>query len=248
MNIGGWHYCYKQDLATEKALQHFKFHNRDAPYFLASDGGNDFSHLAEKWDDVYYKHYDKNLGYGKAKRWEDIPTTPERIQKEIDVISEWLDRVRECITTLKTDYLIKMEDDVLIQDKIVIPHNGEFGMCGLRSSNFYPPSVLNKFKEMTGKDLTPYWGAAGGVIYNANLFMDNFDKFKYFVENYYPEIKKLLKSAFACDSFVVMLYSSIGAEYKHNRDLTETLTPYHPIVHNFRQYYRTQKEQYNPNE
>lgn len=245
MSIGGWHYCYKQDLATEKALESFKLHNPESPYFLASDGGNDFSHLTQKWDGVFYKHYQNNLGYGKAKRWEDIPTTPERIEEEVKVISEWVDRVYECMLMLKTDYVIKMEDDVLIQGKIKIPHNGDFGMCGTKTSNLYPPHVRDKFKELTGHELTPFWGAAGGVIYNSEMFLSNVDNFKYFIENHYPEMKKIHITSFACDSFVMMLYSSIGAEYKINSDLTDSGVPSHyTIVHNYKKHYSHPKEIY----
>jgi len=185
------------------------------------------------------------LGYGKAKRWEDIPTTPERIEEEVKVISEWVDRVYECMLMLKTDYVIKMEDDVLIQGKIKIPHNGDFGMCGTKTSNLYPSHVRDKFKELTGHELTPFWGAAGGVIYNSEMFLSNVDNFKYFIENHYPEIKKIHITSFACDSFVMMLYSSIGAEYKINSDLTDSGVPSHyTIVHNYKKHYSHPKEIY----
>lgn len=247
--VGGWHYCFNQEKATEKALDSFKLHNPDSPYFLASDGGNDFSFLKNKYDNIFYKYYEKNLGYGKSKAWENIETTNERIEEEVKVIKEWLNRVYESMVTMKTDYVIKMEDDVLIRGKIKIPYGGNFGMCGLKTGNIYPKTILEKFKEITGKTLTPFWGAGGGVIYNANIFLSNFDNFKYFVENYYPVIKKIKKDVFACDSFIMMLYSSVGAEYKFNPDLIETNyynweKSHHPIVHNFKKYYTKPKESY----
>jgi len=43
-----YHQCYKNKKATEFAIQKFRQYNPDAPYYLISDNGEDFSDIAEK--------------------------------------------------------------------------------------------------------------------------------------------------------------------------------------------------------
>ena len=62
MTLGVFHQVYNKPKATEEAIKSFRKYHPDNPYVLISDGGEDFSAIAKKYNCTYL-HEEDNLGY-----------------------------------------------------------------------------------------------------------------------------------------------------------------------------------------
>ena len=122
-NLGAYLQTYKDGWKTENALKSFRTFYPDSPIYLVSDGGDDFSELANKYH-CFYEHSDCNTGIraGGFSKQEMIT---------------WIGRIKRCFEYCKTEYVIYLEDDVLITKAITIDRSFE----SIKNyKTFYTPS------------------------------------------------------------------------------------------------------------
>ena len=105
--------------ATKYVLESVRKYHKDSTYFLVSDGGEDFSDIADKYN-CYYYHSKWNLGL----RDENHPSGIYGMEKE--EVLEWLYRFYLACNVAESDHIMMMEDDVLVRSKILVDDDVEF--------------------------------------------------------------------------------------------------------------------------
>jgi hypothetical protein len=222
-NFSIYHQCYKNKKATEFAIQQFRLHNPDIPYYLLSDGGEDFSEIASKYNC-------------------DFVLAPENIGTnylENDAAKIYLQRLRSAFEYSKTEYLLTMEDDVLCRGSITIEGGFNLAMSyvpGNKIVSHIFEKVVRKYNNNPNVD---WYGATGGSILNKNIFFDD-EKLK-IVDQFMKE--DFESSVGSIDQFVVILYLICGLDCSINNGLGEThRTPNWqntnlPLIHCYKEMY-----------
>jgi hypothetical protein len=222
-NFSVYHQCYKNKKATEFAIQQFRLHNPDIPYYLLSDGGEDFSEIAEKYN-CHFILSSENIGTNYLEK---------------DAAKIYLQRLKASFEYSNTEYLLTMEDDVLCRGKIDI--EGDFNIA----MSYVPGNKLIQhiFEKAVSKyNISPnvdWYGATGGTILNRNIFFDD-DKIQLIEQFMEEDFESTLGSI---DQFIVMLYLICGLDCSVNNGLGEThRTPNWqdtdlPLIHCYKEMY-----------
>jgi len=235
MILSAFHSAYKNKKATEEAIKNFRKHN-NGPYFLVSDGGDDFSEIAEKYN-CYYYHSDWNL----SLRDHNHPSGIYGNTKEETL--EWLKRFYLACTLLKSDHIMMMEDDVLIKDKIDVDDDVEF--CGLSSGNRIHQELIDYLTEKYDAKFYCNWYAlCGGSIFKTDTFVKNYDRIIKIFDGEFDYIKNnLMKSIGYVDVWMTVYFYLCKKPYTINPYHTETTTnpnwrdSNYPIVHQYKDHY-----------
>lgn len=231
MILGAFHQAYKNKIATENAIKNFRKFYPDSPYFLFSDDGLDFYDIAEKYN-CHYVHCDYRIGYDKCFGF------GKRGSKE------WLKRFYMACSTLKCDYIIMMEDDVLIQNYIPIESKVEFYGLNIPTNKFpvkFIEYLTSKYSAIFHND---WYGSGGGSIFKTETFINNYQRVSKIFEEEYDYIIDNLNVNFGwVDNFMTTFYYMCGKKYTPNPHLTEVTrnsnwkNPYFAIVHQYKQFY-----------
>jgi len=115
-NLGIFFSCYKENEAVRFCIDNIRDHYPQAPIYLGSDGGYDFSDLCD--DNSNFTLYADILGY---------VNNPE--SKELDKLilccREFLERLKHAVDYCKTDYILYYEPDILLRGKIRANSNSD---------------------------------------------------------------------------------------------------------------------------
>lgn len=228
-----YHQCFNNRKATEFAVRKFREHNPDIKYYLVSDGGSDFSDIAEKYN-LNWVYDERNVGMNY------LPA------KDSWVLVE---RIMNCFDDSGCQYMLLMEDDILCRGKIEVEN--DFDLAGANTpGNFIGKESLeyiqNKYK------ITPnvnWYNACGGTILNKNIFYENYEIIETFIKEDHDYIMNTLSgekygwSFGSMDSFLGFLYMICGKQISINSDLIECLR--YPnwesspckLVHQYKEHY-----------
>lgn len=215
MIVSAYHQAYRNKVATEEAIKNFRIHN-DGPYFLVSDGGDDFSEIAEKYNCFYY-HSKWNLGI----RDHNHPSGIYGMTK--DEVLEWLHRFYLACTISNSDHIIMMEDDVLVRGQINVSDEVEF--CGFYSpNNHLPQNLINYLTEKyDAKFQYPWYGVPGGSIFKVKTFVENYDRIVKIFSDEFDYLKQNLCSGIGyVDIWMTVYYYLCRKDYTVNPYFTET--------------------------
>lgn len=218
--------AYIQVLKDSKKL-HFTLENfrkiyPDSNIFLVSDKGDNLAEVANKYN-CKYLHAETNTGI------ESIGFTKEQS-------FEWLKRFKQSFDYAKNEYLIYLEDDVLVRGEINI--NKSWKIAGAQV-NIINKHIIDYFeKKYHHKFSTNLYGACGGAIYHVPTFINLYDNFVNMIENDFDFFYDIHKINFGyLDMFMPALFMANGIEYSFSTELTEShrnenwkTTP-QPIVH-----------------
>ena len=197
-----YHQCFNNKKATEFAISEFRKYNPDISYYLISDGGDDFSEIAKKYN-CHFVLAPENIGTNYL----------EKNQAKI-----YLNRLRDAFIFSKTDYLLTMEDDVLCRKSLQLNEDFNLAMSYVPGNRLIPHIFEKSVKKYNITPNVDWYGATGGSILNKNIFFD-------------PEkvslIDKFMEEDFesslgSIDQFIVMLYLICGLDCSVNADLGET--------------------------
>lgn len=233
MILGAFHQAYKNKKATENVIKNFRIYYPNNPYFLFSDNGLDFSDLAKKYN-CFYEFCDYNIGYDKYTGF----------GKQGSL--EWLKRFNKTCLQLNTEYVIMLEDDVLIQNTIYIPEETEFYGLDV-PGNKIPENFINHFiSKYSAKFYNNWYGSGGGSIFRTKTFIENYEKLIKIFEEEYDYVKNEFNIDFGwVDLFMTTFYYVCGKKYTVNPFLTEVIknpnwnNSYFSIVHHYKQFYET---------
>ena len=237
MTVAAFHQCFKNREATEHAVKSFREHN-DGPYTLISDGGDDFSDIAKKYN-CYYYHSKWNLGY----RDHNHPSGIYGWTKEETL--EWLKRFHLSCTIEKSDHIIMMEDDVYVMAQLDLEEDVEF--CGFDSpGNHLKPRIVDYLTDKYDAKFQHSWyGTPGGSIFKTETFVENYDKITEIIGAEFDHIKANLCAGIGYpDVLMTVYYYLCGKPYTVNPFFTETTrnsnwnNGNYAIVHQFKKYYK----------
>jgi hypothetical protein len=233
MNFVVHHQCYRNKKATEFALKSFREYHPNDPYVMWSDGGDDFSDIAEKYDaDFNYS----NVNIASAYR-------------DKSQVFELFDRVRKtCEKYPDKPYVMYMEDDVLVKGKISIPSEVDF--CGwsdvgnkfVRHLGHYNLTSLHKKYSVNPN--FDYWTAAGGVIMSSDVFTNKFKILEKFIDEDYESISPDFTKVVFYDVLFMLAHLICDKKYSVWDQITEVHrnpdwnSDKYAVVHGY-------KEQYN---
>lgn len=186
MNFLVHHQCFKNKKATKFAIDSFKKYNPEVPYVLWSDAGEDYS----DFDNITYFYSPINVGYRHYDK---------------DKAFELVNRIRKsCELHPDLPYVMWMEDDVLVKNRIKIPNGVDF-CAGPDVGNRY---LGNAFEYLCEKyKLTPnfdYYCTAGGTIMSSEVFTDSFNFIEKFLEEDYDHIINNLWTELAHHDIMIM--------------------------------------------
>lgn len=233
MNIGAFHQAYRNKKATENVIKNFRLHYPNNPYFLFSDNGLDFIDIANEYN-CFYEFCDYQIGYNKYTGFGKKGSF------------EWLKRFNKACIKLNTEYVIMLEDDVLIQNDIYIPEKTEFyglSVPGNKIPQEFIEYFTNKYSSIFYND---WYGSGGGSVFRSKTFIDNYEKIIKIFEEEYDHITSNLNVNFGwVDFFMTTFYYMCGKEYTINPFLTETTknsnwkNSYFSIVHHYKELYES---------
>lgn len=235
MILSVFHSAYKNKKATEEAIKNFRKYN-DGPYFLVSDGGDDFSEIAKKYN-CYYQHFDWNL----SLRDHNHPSGIYGNTKQETL--EWLRRFYLACTLLESDHIMMMEDDVLIKGKINVEENVEFS--GLDNGPFIHKELIEYLTQKYDAKFDYNWyGLPGGAIFKTKTFVENYDRITKIFNDEFDYIKdNLMKSIGFVDVWMTVYFYLCKKPYTINPYFTEVTTnpnwknSNYAIVHKYKEHY-----------
>ena len=229
MNLGAFFQVYKNKKATEFVLDNFKKNFPSSKVVLISDGGDDFSDLATKYDCSYFRF--ENLYGNEENNYPILPWNSYRIKK-------WWERQKLTCEETGAEYIIILEDDVLVRDRFSI--DTPFHLRGARIGNHLPEAMRRDIKEQGGLDSSIY-GMCGGSIYNSKTFLSVYNSvIKDIDENHDMLLAKGYFELGAVDANITYHFGKRGYAYEASPwmvEMREGNTGGYPIVHQYKELY-----------
>jgi hypothetical protein len=148
MSLGFVYQCFNEDLSLFNCLSGVREHYPDAPIYLMSDGGgNDYSQVAEHFKCKYVQYLNSVDPHFQKEG--------QAVSKEVNIEKylAYLRRMKDALTFLDTDYVLRLEDDVRCTGKIW--HIPNFDIIG-------PFNIYGTFDEVTNH----YINYTHGTSYN----------------------------------------------------------------------------------
>ena len=223
--------CYTNKKATEFVLENFRKHFPDNPILLISDGGSDFTDLAEKYS-CQYQWRDNIFGNesnGYNRDYFDAART-----------LEWYDRHKTACDIFQTKYMMLLEDDVFVQRSFTIEE--PFALKGVRIGGPLPKEMIDECYQKAGVSLSNY-GMCGGSMYNVEIFQRIYDNV---IEDIKDNQDRMMlhslgyKGLGAVDISLVYHFGKRGHKYQHAEWLSEVRESNHlsyPVIHQWKQHY-----------
>jgi hypothetical protein len=165
--VGFYYNCYKNRHATENILKQLRIVYPEEPVYLLSDNGDDFSDIASAYN-CQYKHSPVQILGGRIVNGvKHMCFTDETCAKT------YISEITAAIEYCKTDYIVLMEDDVFIHNKIkqFPQHAGgdtNINRFSIMVHDFEP--IRKNYPEMR----FDYWNLGGGSILHCETIMECF--------------------------------------------------------------------------
>ena len=230
VEFGVYYQVYNNKKAASFVLENFRKHFPSNPVVLISDGGDDFTDIADKYDCNF--HMRENI-YGDASN--NYPTLPYDSYR----LKEWWKRQKLVCKETNVDYTMIMEDDVYVKDHFNI--DPPFHLRGVRIGNYFSGKMKNEVKEKGNIDINNY-GMCGGSIYNAKTLLEIYDDVMSDIDENHDELLKdneyfLLG---AVDANITYHFSKRGYGYEHASWLTEVRehNQNYPVIHQWKEHYQ----------
>ncbi len=172
MSLGFIYQCFNEDLSLFNCLKGVREHYPDAPIYLMSDGGgNDYSDVA-KYFNCKYVQYLENVNPHFQRDEENIPK-----ELNIKMYLAYLCRMKDALSYLNTDYVLRLEDDVRCSGKIW--HIPKFDVIGPFNTYYIFDEVTNHYINYARgspynkeKDKIYSYNCGGGSIFKRTSFLE----------------------------------------------------------------------------
>jgi hypothetical protein len=162
--FGAFFQCYKNPYATFICLNSFRTHYPNNTIVLLSDNGYDYSEMATCFNCIYI-HENENARFVSSLTDVDLGLHFTNAHK-------LLERVRKCFSLCKEDYVIWLEDDVFIHDKI--NDNFYYDMNGYSPNTISKSHLYELSKTYKNIDINKEYRFTGhgGTIFHKNRFIE----------------------------------------------------------------------------
>ncbi len=208
--LGFFHIAVKNHRATRFVVENVRLHHKTEPYILFSDAGEDFSYLNDEYSVITVS--------------DEIRTGPPigRYGYRLPQILEFFSRFKHACKVSEAQYLVMLEDDVLVRKQITVPDGCEF-MGHAHGGNIFEPTVGEIVKQFSGNyNLIPGYGCGGGAIFNTSIFLNNYDRIIDFYKQLTTDIQSFYPTWGWIDCFMHIYYLLAGANYNINPNLVDT--------------------------
>ena len=163
IEFGVFYQVYNNERAVRFVLDNFRNHFPNNPVVLISDGGDNFSNVADEYNCKFFMR--ENI-FGDSVN--NYPKFPYNAYRTI----EWWKRQKLTCEETGQDYVMIMEDDVLVKDTFTL--DSTFQLKGVRVGNRFTGRMSHDVRDLTGDEASLY-GMCGGSIYNAKTFLSIYD-------------------------------------------------------------------------
>jgi hypothetical protein len=236
MTLGFIHSASNQLKSAEFVMQNIRQHYPDSSYIVLVDKGADYHPLATKYN-TEILHCQKYNGY---------PVQPYGYQPK--QVMEFLERMWIGCIRCSEDYVMMVEEDVVVLKPITIPEGTIVMGYNTIDGNDYPPEFIKMIESSCGREPNfKKYGSCGGTIFHRETFLDYFPMYMDFVDNQLSHVLKYYPTAGWIDCFMTYLFQLGGLDYTPNPRLFNI----HPrqmfdlskvpadaeIVNNFKNYY-----------
>uniref|UniRef100_A0A6C0DNT0 Glycosyltransferase 2-like domain-containing protein n=1 Tax=viral metagenome TaxID=1070528 RepID=A0A6C0DNT0_9ZZZZ len=164
--IGAYYQCHKNPYATFHCLFSFRSHYPDSTIVLISDNGYDYSEMAKCFNCIYI-HDNSNAKF--------ISTHQDIISgSHIENMNRLIERVKTAFILIKEDYVIWLEDDVFVRNKIQEQFHYDLnGFC---------PNMFSRFTILKLKENYPFleekeyrYSGHGGSVFKKQSLLESFE-------------------------------------------------------------------------
>lgn len=171
-SVGAYLQCYKNPYATYKMLEAFRKYYPDSTVVLLSDNGYDYTEMANHFNCIYI-HSSSNVPL--------IYNHVEEIDKmeqgaHVQWANQLMDRLYTCFSKIKEDYVLWLEDDVLVNRVMNGPFSSDIN--GFNPNQYWKSmcEALSKTYPTIQPDGVYTWSGGGGSIYNKSKMLAYFEK------------------------------------------------------------------------
>lgn len=200
--LGAFHSAYYNRDPFRNSFNNFRKYFPESPYVIYSDMGDDFSEYVN--DNTYYRRAEiRYYGSGEKCYWGD----------NWDLWYSYYDRLKKSCEICNTDYIILMEDDVLITKKFSII--SDFDLCGPCNGEI-SPRIIEFIEGKIGEKIqNKYYGLSGGAIFNSRRFLENYERIlKNLKDLHYGYTYNLTENhGFVPDANFAIQFNLLGLKY-----------------------------------
>jgi hypothetical protein len=234
--LGIFYSCFNEKEAVNNSIKELRKWYPEAPIYLVSDGGLDFSYLTKKYDNIFvsldqdtmsntFKVTDKN--FKEDIHQEVIKTCAKAV----------IERLKQAIRFCKTEYILMMDPDALVRGKLTIPDGVK--LLGSRVNQGFPDGLKNILSNVEGAKVIDCWGATP-AIFESNTFLKATEKL---TDDLLDRLTKEFYAIYAHDVLLPILFSLVGEDEVYNPDISECNRDYNwkengkPLLHQYKEYY-----------
>jgi hypothetical protein len=231
-------------VATNHIISNIRQYHPDAYYFLSSDGIDDLSDIAKKYN-CEYKFYEKRFGSCNVNGGYGYP---------VDTIIAWLTRFYEVCLKCNTSHIQMVEDDVWLLKPVTVKDEWEMAAhWNTPGDNVIGEYIHDMIEQFSGKrPITKYFGAGGGTIFKVSTFIENYDNIVRFLGEYGDRMRESYPPFGSLDVFMVVYYFLCGKDYTVNpymvdahahrpgfdfESFVSNLSPEVEIINNYKKWY-----------
>tara|TARA_A100001388_G_scaffold149286_1_gene110912 strand:+ start:2429 stop:3127 length:699 start_codon:yes stop_codon:yes gene_type:complete len=229
--FGVFYQVYKNHRAVRFVLENFRKHFPDNPVILISDGGDDFTYMADEFNCKFFMR--ENIFGDDVNKY---PKFPYNAYRTI----EWWKRQKLVCEETGLDYTMIMEDDVYVRRPFNI--NPPFSLRGVRIGNQFTGKMITDIYNCTNQIATHY-GMCGGSIYNAKTFLSVYNDVVEDIETNMDRMMEEDPSSYnmlgAVDANLTYHFSKRGYKYEVALWLGEVRegNPDLPVIHQWKEHY-----------
>lgn len=210
----------------------------DSDLVLSCDNGSNMKDIAEKHNALKYIHGVESHGPCHKS------LEANRYGWTVREARIWLDRLYEACKIITNDWVMLMEEDVLVKERFSFP--GEDIIMIPNIKNSICTSGMDWVKSRNGRITYPWYSAGGGSIINRQKFIDAYENhIDSFTENYERIYTDSMNQGIGGwgwnDSIICVLMYTENPSISTELPILETGNEEDPapIIHAFKKYYTT---------
>jgi hypothetical protein len=236
--LGFYLWAYNNSESVNYILGKLRNSYPDSDLVLSSDNGSNMSEIANKYNAKKYIHGKKSHGPCHKS------LEAGRYGWTVNEAKLWLDRLYEACQTITNDWVMLMEEDVLVKERFKFPAVDIIMIPNIK--NAICTSGVEWVKSRGGKTNYPWYSAGGGSIINRQKFIEAYEKhIDSFTENYERIYNDSMSQGIGGwgwnDSIICVLMYAENPQISTELPILETGNEDDPapIIHAFKKYYTT---------
>jgi len=202
-SIGAFYSCYKRPKAVESALSSFRSFYPNSTIYMVSDGGDDLSMLAQKYNAKFTM--EQHAGNGTSTVFSDS-----------EKMLVWFRRLYKAAEAIQEDYIVILEDDVLTLGRV--REQLKFIVNGI-NPNVKIGRRLTLFLKLCGARIqilgfNQPFGGFGGCIFDRRFILGNFKNLENDVKKLYSVMKENVYSTDIWSTIITLYHGGTVGPYK----------------------------------